>query len=304
MADELLIQGKDVQWLCDAISGAARVKLMGGDSSLPAGYSNPLAVDDLFHAIAEGKVSGHTLIHKFGKLAGITTNYRPLTHGGIYPTPKANAPVNVRVKAGGNIADAQNGAGARSVHVEGITTDGSVATEVLLPHATDGTLAGVDGIVDFIRIYRCRVETSGTHANPSAGSHLAKIIIEDTGGAEEWAHIDGALAAGDFPRGQSQIGVYTVPLGFTAYVYSYVLTTDGNKPIDFIFYQRGGILETAAPYSGVMKAIVEPVGVTGEQTGYFKGGQKLEELTDIGWMAKGANTPTATVDFEIVLVAN
>jgi len=53
-----------------------------------------------------------------------------------------------------------------------------------------------------------------------------------------------------------------------------------------------------------MRSVVEPVGVTGEHSGEFKGGQKFEELTDIGWMAKGANTPTATVDFEMVLVAN
>jgi len=158
-------------------------------------------ITDFFHAVAEGDVPGHSLIHKFGKLAGITTNYQPLTHGGVYPTPQVAGAVNVRVKAGGNAQDRQNGTGARSIHVEGITTDGSIVSEILLTHATDGTLAGPDGIVDFIRIYRMHVETSGTHANPSAGSHLAKIIVEDTGGVEDWAHIDGAIAAGDFPRG-------------------------------------------------------------------------------------------------------
>lgn len=298
------LSGNDAPMHFPSLDTNVWVLSVSDNSSLIVSETSLVINDDFFHAVAVGNVAGHSLIHKFGKLAGITTNYSPLAHGGIYPTPKSDAPVNVRIKAGGNIQDAQNGTGARSVYVEGITTDGTVATEIILPHATNGTLAGVNGTVDFIRIYRCYVETSGSHANPSVGSHLAKIIIEDTGGVEEWAHIDGAIAAGDFPRGQSQIGVYTVPLGFTAYVYSYVLTTDGNKPIDFIFYQRGGILETATPYSGVMKAIVEPVGVTGEQTGNFKGGQKFSELTDIGWMAKGASTPTATVDFEIVLVAN
>lgn len=266
--------------------------------------SNPLPVADFFHAVAEGVVAGHSFVHKFGKLSDITTNYKPLAHGGVYPTPQIAGATTLRIKAGGNIQDAQNGTGARSILVEGVGIDGAELSEILLPHATDGTLVGVSGSLVFLRVFRLAVFTSGSHANPSTGSHVDQILVEDTAGAEDWGHIDGATASGDFPRGQSQIGVYTVPLGFTAYVYSYVLTTDSNKPIDFIFYQRGGILETAAPYSGILKAVVEPVGVTGEQTGVFKGGVKFIELTDIGWMAKGASTPTASVDFEILLVAD
>ena len=264
----------------------------------------PLPVRDFFHAVSQGQITGHSLVHKFGKNDEITTEYLPLAHGGLYPTPQISGAVNLRIKAGGNIQDNQAGTGARSVYVEGIGTDGALLTEILLPHATDGTLVGVSGTESFIRVFRCYVVGSGTYASIAAGgSHIAPITIENTGGTEDWVIIDGANLTTNFPRGQSQIGAYTVPLGYTAYVYSFVLTTDSGKPVDFLFFQRSNVLDTVAPYAP-MKVVVEPVGVTGEHTGHFEGGQKFDELTDVGWMVKGATTPIATVDYEILLVAN
>lgn len=258
-----------------------------------------LPVADFFHSVAEGRVSGHSLIQKFGASDEITASYTPLAHGAIYPTPQAGSPVKLRVKAGGNTNDNQAGSGARSIHVEGLTVDGSVVAEILLTHATDGTLVGVTGIVDFIRVFRVHVEESGTYATVTAGSHGGLVTIESTGGVEY-----ARLNAVDLPRGQSQIGCYTVPLGFTAYVYSFFLTTDGNKAMDFIFFQRESILQTAAPYEP-MRTVIEGVGVVGEHHGAFKGGRKFNALTDIGWLVKSAAaTPYATVDFEILLVAD
>ena len=249
--------------------------------------------------VNKGTVPGHSLVHKFGASDVVTSTFTPLAHGAVYPTPQAGSPVNLRVKAGGNTNDNQAGTGARAIYVEGLTTDGSISTETLLPHATDGTLVGVTGIVDFIRIYRIYVSASGTYATSAAGSHGGQIIIESTGGVE-YARIH----VTDFPRGQSQIGCYTVPLGSTAFVKSFFLTTNGNKSIDFLFFKREGILETAAPYSA-MRTVIEQVGVQGEHAGAFEGGQSFAELTDIGWMVKSSGaTPYATVDFEILLIEN
>jgi len=297
------LSGKDAPLHLNSIDTNIWALAVTDQSSLIVSETPIVILGDYFHAIAEGEIEGHSLVHKFGKADEVITDYTPLAHGSVWPTPQADSPVKLRIKAGGHIQDNQNGTGARSVRVDGISVDGSPATEILLPHATDGTLAGVDGIVDFIRIFRMHVETSGTYANQISGSHQGPIVVEETGGGD-WAVIDGAAASANFPRGQSQIAAYTVPLGFTAYVYSYVLTTDSGKPVDFLFFQRDSILEIAAPYTGIMRVVVETVGVKGEHSGEFKGGQKFNELTDIGWMVKGATSTVATVDFEIVLVAN
>ena len=65
--------------------------------------ATPLPVDDLFHSIASGEVAGHSLVHKFGKNDEITTDYKPLSHGGLFPTPQVSGGVSLRIKAGGNI---------------------------------------------------------------------------------------------------------------------------------------------------------------------------------------------------------
>ena len=255
--------------------------------------------DEFFHSVAAGRIAGHSLIHKFGASNEITTTYTPLAHGATYPTPQANAPVNLRIKAGGNTNDNQAGTGARAIYVEGLAADGSLTNETLLTNATDGTLVGVTGTVDFIRVFRSWVHESGTYASQAAGSHSGQISIESTGGVE-YVRINPT----DFARGQSQIGVYTVPLGYTAYIYSFFITTDGNKEMDFVLFKRENILATTAPYTA-MVAIIEQVGLTGSHSGEFKGGRKFNALTDIGWMVKSASaSPYATVDFEILLVAD
>lgn len=258
-----------------------------------------MSTEDFFHKVAAGNVDGHSLIHKFGKNDAVPTTYTPLSIGGIYRTPQIAGATTLRIKAGGNVNDNQAGSGARSVYIEGIDITGAKQTEILLPHATDGTLVGVTGTKSFIRITRHFVYESGTYASASASSHAASIVIENSAGTEDWA----TIRVDDLGKGQGQIGIYTVPLGFTAYIYNYVLTTDNNKPVDFLFIKREGILDTAPPYQS-MRSIVEEVGITGSFDGEFKGGQKFEELTDIGWMVRGASTPIVTCDFEILLVDN
>jgi hypothetical protein len=122
--------------------------------------------------------------------------------------------------------------------------------------------------------------------------------VIETSGATEWASID----ATGYEKGQSQIACYTIPMGKTGYIYSYALTTDGSKPVDFLLLKRENILETAAPYQA-MRTVSELFGIEGSYglkpftaLGSFPGG------TDLIWLAKGASTPDVTVDFEIVLI--
>jgi hypothetical protein len=260
--------------------------------------NSPIGID-YFHEVAEGNVVGHSLVHKFGRNNNVGLTYEPLSIGAIYQTPQVSGATTLRVKAGGNVNDNQAGSGARSIYVEGVDSTGALVSEVLLTNATDGTLVGVTGTQSFLRVFRSYVASSGTYATAAAGSHSADIVIEDSAGTADWLTIN----SNGFARGQGQIGVYTVPLGKKAYVYNYLLTTDSNKAVDFIFFQRQNILETSAPYSG-MRAVVEEVGLQGSLLGEFKGGQAFGELTDIGWMVKAAAAAEVTVDFEIMLADN
>lgn len=293
--------------ISDTISGEDDAELVksvlaaffdgGGFGNIAATKNGNLKVanvEELF-SIAKGLVIGHSLVHKFGKHEDIPSSFVPLSIGGIYQTPQVSGATTLRVKAG-NINDSSTGSGAREVTLIGLDETGAEVTETL---ATNGTSPGAAGTITWLRVPRGYVSKTGTYASAAADSHAAEIVIENSAGTADWLTIHKP----DIGRGQSQIGVYTVPLGKTAYVFSYLLTTDSNKAVDFLFFQRESILDTTAPYQA-RRAIVEEIGIQGYLPGSFEGGQSFQELTDIGWMVKAAASAQATVDFEIALVDN
>ena len=248
---------------------------------------------DFLMKVERGLVDGYSLVHKFGKNEDVGTSFEPLAIGGVYQTPQVSGATKLRVKAG-NTNDDAAGTGARSITLQGLSITGSEQEEDL---ATGGTSAGANGLLDWLRLPRAFVKESGTYASGSADSMAASVVIEDITGTDDWLTIHKP----DIGRGQSQIGLYPIPLGKTALVISYLLTTDSNKAVDFLFFKREGILDIAAPYQA-RRTIVEEVGVQGTLPGYFNGGQEISELTDLGWMVKAAATASVTVDFEILLI--
>ena len=254
--------------------------------------TNPMPTDNWVWNIRRGLVPGASVVHKFGASIDITTSYAPVTTSKVYQTPQVSGATTLRVKAG-NVNDTAAGTGAQEVVIQGLNTDGVEVKEAI---ATAGTSASSVTTTSWLRIYRLWVSKSGTYATSAAGSHAAAIVIETSGGTE-WASID----VTGFPKGQSQIAVYTIPSGKTGYVSSFALTTDGAKPVDFILFKRESILETAAPYQA-MRTVTEVFGIQGNYSlhpetamGPFPG------PCDIGWMAKGATTPDVSVDYEILL---
>jgi len=245
--------------------------------------------------IATGEMAGHSIVHKFGRNSAVGTTFVPVCNGGIFRTPQPAAATALRVKAG-NAADTAAGAGARSVTVQGIDETGAIVTETL---ATAGASASAPTSATFIRLLRFYVETSGTYASQSAGSHVGDIVIENAAGTENWATITSA----GFARGQSQIGVYTIPRGYAGYLTDVEMSSESTKLINLNFYTRSGILRSAAPYSP-MRLQRELVGVEGNSVQQFRFPKgPYPELTDIGCMAKvSSSTADVSVDFTMVLV--
>jgi hypothetical protein len=247
--------------------------------------------------VVRGKFTYQSTVNKFGANAAIGTSYEPVSTNGIYKTPQVSGAVALRVAAGA----AQNtsaGTGARTITLQGLDETGALVSETV---STNGTSAGTASTTTFLRLFRIFVVTSGTYATQSAGSHVAStdIVIEDASN-NEWGRID---ASNGFPIGQSQIGAYSVPLGYEAYLTDYALTVNGTKAVDFVFFQRQDILQTSAPYSA-MRAVINLYGIDNDVSfspNYPVG--PFPALTDIGWMAKSSTTSQVSVDFEIVLMA-
>jgi len=265
-----------------------------GNKKVAVEEIDPEAHMDFLTRVEAGLVPGYEIMHKFGKHEDVGATYEPLAIHGVYQTVQPANATTLRVKAG-NVNDDAGGTGARSIMLLGLDETGAEATESLAPN---GAAAGAAGAVTWIRLPRAYIAETGTYAAAGADSQAADIVIETTGGVE-WLTIHKP----DVGRGQSQVGLFPIPLGKTGYVLSYLLTTDSNKAVDFLFFKREGILDAAPPYQA-RRTIIEEIGVQGHLEGSFRGGQKIPELTDLGWMAKADAAASVTVDFEILLIDN
>ncbi len=259
----------------------------------PRRFDGPLGLN-----IPAGRIGGSSVVHKFGANLVVPTTFKPITRGGIYVMRQVAAAATLRVKAGGNAADTAAGAGARGVTLNGLDETGAEVTETV---ATAGSSASGATSATFIRLFRAWVSTAGTYATVSgatSGSMAADIVIEDSSGTEDWATIPLHV----FGMAQTTIGCYSVPLGKTAYVQSLLLQVDSNKAVDFMFYTRENILETAVPYTA-LRMRFGAFGVADNITLHPEtplGGYAA--LTDLVFLARvGATTGLCAVDYEIIL---
>lgn len=249
--------------------------------------------------IARSLNSAITSIKKFGRNPLVGTTFVPISIGGVYNTPQSGSATTLRIKSGGDANDTAAGTGAREITLIGTDENFAEVTETV---ATAGASASSATTTTFTRLYRLFVSESGTYATSSSGSHSDDIVIENGAGGTDWATID----ATDFPKGQSEIGAYTVPAGKTAYVKLRDLSIDSGKTIDMVFFSRLNADETSAPYtamraqsvvSGVTGGSIETFGSVEVPFGPYAG------PCDIGFMAKVATgTASVSVEFEIFLV--
>tara|TARA_R110001606_G_C15227762_1_gene634778 strand:- start:39 stop:836 length:798 start_codon:yes stop_codon:yes gene_type:complete len=247
--------------------------------------------------ISRGNMLHAHVHHQFGRNATCGTSYVPVSDSGIYRTPQVAGATQLRIKAGGNAADAAAGAGAQSVRLHGINAIGNEITEVI---ATAGTSASAATTQSFIRLYHAEVHDSGTYGTQAAGSHAGDITIEDAAGTEDWAEmlLDG------FASATTCIGSLTIPRNHVGLVTSINVTIDtsGSKTMDVLFMQRSDILQTAAPYSPITK-VQEFLGLNVGQSITYDIPFKVPELTDIGVLAKSsAGTNAVSVDMEIIML--
>lgn len=233
---------------------------------------------------------------KFGRHANVGTTYAPVAIGGIYRTPQPASATQLRIKAG-NANDDAAGTGARTVVIQGLSATGALVSDTL---TADGTNASSNSGNSYIRLFRGYVATSGTYATATAGSHAADVVIENAAGTEDWLTIDST----DFPKGQSEVACYSVPLGYRAFVSKIHISVESNKTADLIFFKRENILDTAAPYQAMREQL--RFGAVAGEAYLDRSSDPLgpfPALTDIGFMAKAASSAQVAVDFPIILEA-
>lgn len=257
-------------------------------------YPPPIDVD-FWLSISSGDVPGYSVVHKFGRNDDVGTSFVPVAMGAAFPTPQAASATTLRIKAGGDAADTAAGVGAQSVLLQGLDETGAEITEEL---ATAGASASATTAATFMRLYRAYVTASGIYAGAGTQSHVGDIVIENGAGGTDWLTID----ATSMSMGQSEVALYSIPLGKTGYVKSIHISVASNKTADVLMFKRESILDSAAPYQA-RRLQIQFGAVAGEAT--LKPSTPMgpfPALTDIGFMAKAAASAEVDVDFEIILI--
>lgn len=250
-----------------------------------------LRYGEFYLDVAKGLISGHSLIHKFGKNNGVPN----ASFEGVLQVaaqfPWLTAATTVRVKAGGHANDTAGGVGAQAVTIEGLDNTGAFATEDI---ELAGASVSSSTSTSFWRVFRMHV--TSLRVGTYTGNNVDDIVLENTAGNVDLI----TVLAGE---GQSQFGAYSVPLGKTAYVLSILVEADGNKAADFRFFTRESLTDFSTPFGPKLLKLYWD-GVLGS-TFLSPNAPMLvyPALTDIWMEAQGGGAITeVSVDFEILLV--
>ena len=241
--------------------------------------------------ISKGNIQGASLERKFGANPSIGTTEEDLwANGGTYSWPTTCE--TVRIKSGGNVNDTAAGTGARSVFVFGLGDDWTLVSASGEELATAGASASSATSSCYRRVFRAYVGDAGTYT----GSNTGAMVIENTTSAQVLANI----AAG---VGQSQLTMYTVPSGKTAYLHRIFANVSGNKPVTLYFWQRQNADDVSSPFQG--KRLVRPIYSTEGPQEYGVSFAAFPEKTDLWWSgAADSGTSAADVGYDLTLVDN
>ena len=246
--------------------------------------------------VAKGNIAGHSLVNKFGFNDAVGATLQPIADGAVYQTPTTAQSLEI-VSSSAN--DTSAGTGARSVEIQGL--DASFVSQTVTV-ATNGTSAvAVTGT--WTRVFRVMVKDSGTYATQAAGSHAGTITLRNSGAGVTWATI--VLTASSFAAGQTEIGAYTVPAGYTGYLLSKHVSIESTKIPNILWFRRENADDVAAPYDS-MRLFERHNGSTAEIT-YQPPAPTivLPAKTDIGAMGYVATGSAAvSIEFQILLVAD
>ena len=179
--------------------------------------------------VARGVVSGYSHVNKFGRNQDVDAGTEDLwAQGGLYVEATAASVVNF---VSSSAADAAAGTGARTISVTGLNGSNVEVTETITLNGT----TNVPTVNSYNFISRVIVLTAG-----SGGANAGTITGTATGGGTP------LLISVAIGINQSQIGIYKVPAGKSAYISSwggsfYSATAGAQVELRLLIKPSGGV---------------------------------------------------------------
>lgn len=274
-----------------------RVKLQSGpdNTAVDVSIDSPLPVSANSRLdIARGVYPDQFSIHNFGHNDVVPNGtfadiwaYGPTDATYNWPTTDEK----FRVKAGGNVNDTALGTGARTMQILYLDASGNRVQDTLtLAGASVSDLTSVTGR----RVLSAWVDTSGT----LKGSNIGVVTIENETAGNVVAHLP-------IGKGETQLSMYTIPLGYTGYLTeaNVSVAIGTNKDADVKMWQRPNAYVVAAPF-GAPRIVHVWDKVQGSHNRVkFDAHVGYPALTDLWMEAKGNGAATEVdVSFDLICV--
>lgn len=197
--------------------------------------------------VARGQITGHKSLFKFGNNPDINGSLETIwSHGGLYVYPTSAIQMKV---SSSSADDTALGTGARTVSVQGLDQDYNEVAETI-------TLTGQTAVLTtttFIRVFRAFVITAGSGGTAAGTIYVGTGTV--TSGVPATVYAEIALG-----ENQTTMAVWTVPAGYTFYVYRGTFSAASNNDTQYIlgkFMTRpfGGVFRNAADVTANSNAI-------------------------------------------------
>jgi hypothetical protein len=234
--------------------------------------------------VSNGDIDGVSYIEKFGYQDTVPNGDIATVWDGTGLYDYLDTATTVTVTSD-NVNDNPTGTGARSVEIQGLDQDNNDVLEIV-------DLGGTS-VTTFIRVFRARVCQSGGE-NPNQG------IITVSGGGKTLAII-GKLANNAPGHGQTNMAIYTVPAGKTAYLTQWTVSS-GKQNADTI--AKLMTRDTYHPSDGAwnVKDIAEIQASTFIKD--YKVPLRFTEKTDIEVRAFSSSGSSIASSFNLILIDN
>jgi hypothetical protein len=188
--------------------------------------------------VARGQITMHKTLFKFGNNADINGSLETVwSHGGIYVYPTVATVMKV---SSTSADDAGTGTGARTVVVSGLDANYNEISETV-------TLTGQTAVLTtntFIRVFRAFVATAGSGGTAAGTIYVGGGTVTSGVPATVYAEIV-------IGENQTQMALWTVPAGYTFYIYSGKFSASSNNVAQyilgkFVFRPFGGVFRNSA----------------------------------------------------------
>lgn len=250
--------------------------------------------------VIQGSVPDEFIITKFGRNATVGTTLTHVSISGLYQTPTTAQTLEI---LSSDVDDNPSSVGAHKVVIEGLDANFDIQLDTV-------TLNGLTPVTlnkQFIRVYRGTVLESGAYVTTTISSHQGQITLRGVGAGVTWFIIDtveGTVSG--FGIGQTQIGTYTIPRGYTAYLISKSFSVESNKPASIYFFKRENADDVTTPYTGIMRLFEQNDGI---MTPFNIGGEiplnVIPGPAEVGFFARVATTSASvSVEFQLLVKKN